>query len=1468
MGAGAIAFRLGAGLDEKSANRARAIIDDFARRIDIEPPEWHDGGGSLEISDVSVHVAEATWDYAKKVRENLLDIRPGVRIGACSAVGEDAQHVRALAELLADKAREGDIALGWALVRQLANPIWDEVEVESGLTQVIHFPANGSGRSGVEFARLIPVGPIGRYVGRDLDYPKDAEGFLELPASRSVRRVEELAQESRALILGDPWMGKTWVATQMEKQLGARSDFVWKLSFERDVAVPHDWERWKHSGQHGYVLIDAMDEGFYRGVSVGEKLRFLRDIGTQSPLHIFAFSRESHKDRSVNALGWTSVGTPYIWHLYPLDADRAAVALARPGEWTLGRERVEQVRHHIRRLDDERLVRDYNVLARLAESADPLTAEDLELRVIEHLCSGKGDIENTALDVRVEAAARVAAVLQFSDVEFIDLDDESYLPRDRHSPVKLDEAFPRDGDGKRAVRALARSSLFERNHAQGYRFRQHFAKERLAAHALRNASNLLVRRLLTGPRGGVLLAHKAVVDRLATTVPNRRSVFEQLEREAPRALESEKAARLFDALLEAVGTSDLNLGRDRALSAMADRAVASRALAVIADSGRTEGQRRVALDIAEVNADAAPGWEPLSEVALAVALDSTAPADLRKACTRTIYRLERARVLRPQLDALCAEELEDTAGLRAVVLTAKLEAGAEALTIAAHAPVRVPGLIDDRAFLFDSIVFKLSDAEVRIVLDQRLGIVPMTLPPHALNELFGSSFGRWCGFTWEKDDFERLLRVAECKEYAWELESAISAKAEGDSVLRRALFEVLLDAKPHWIQLKPEDAEWLAGYVQGKVNENLATRAYGFLRTQTVADEPRGRVEAWLHTHHAKVIEIPEGAERAGERGRAEELRQEQELRKNTPRRRALAMRDVSEVTQEILAADISPIEQIRHLGWVLFTEERLRPRNVVGSYDSLGPALQKEVVTALAKAFASAVPTELPSATTSSYPSTVMYEARAFSAMVLHREGDWPSASLVARWLRSALFMSAPDIATVTHACLRAAEAETKTALLEALRRDASHRNDSRTAQILPSQIFDDPGFVGATLDIAAAPSVRAPAVADIVWTLAGRVGARLIAALGERTWPSAIEPIIVATRTYLEDGGRIGAVLGRISDVAGVDVLEPLYRDRLGDSPWFVDVQQWRSPPRLMLAEWLLPRFPLTEVTPPFDGLVRVTTATRRIELRDSVLSALVHRSDELSRSSLRKLSSDHPSIAEWDALVQRQRAVDEILRQIEGEPESIPPREIATMLDAGAPTSLRGADDLFVLLMETIEGTIKGDTSPNTHMIWQNGGAPTAREPNERRLLEYLRTRLKDLLSARSSVLVQPIVEPTLGHGDRPDLMIEVASQNAQHAELERVVIELKWSHDSRLHTDMEKLVTNYLGDNQGGHGIYVVGYSGSPAGGVEPLEQQLRQQASELQDEHPSKRVGVVVLPVVRPAPARAKARKPAPRGAGK
>jgi hypothetical protein len=46
--------------------------------------------------------------------------------------------------------------------------------------------------------------------------------------------------------------------------------------------------------------------------------------------------------------------------------------------------------------------------------------------------------------------------------------------------------------------------------------------------------------------------------------------------------------------------------------------------------------------------------------------------------------------------------------------------------------------------------------------------------------------------------------------------------------------------------------------------------------------------------------------------------------------------------------------------------------------------------------------------------------------------------------------------------------------------------------------------------------------------------------------------------------------------------------------------------------------------------------------------------------------------------------------------------------------------------------------------------------------------------------------------------------------------------------------------------------------------------IRERASELQDQHPSKRIGVVVLPVIRPAPARPKAKpkKAAPRGARK
>ncbi|HWM95073.1 MAG TPA: hypothetical protein VN493_30235 [Thermoanaerobaculia bacterium] len=133
------------------------------------------------------------------------------------------------------------------------------------------------------------------------------------------------------------------------------------------------------------------------------------------------------------------------------------------------------------------------------------------------------------------------------------------------------------------------------------------------------------------------------------------------------------------------------------------------------------------------------------------------------------------------------------------------------------------------------------------------------------------------------------------------------------------------------------------------------------------------------------------------------------------------------------------------------------------------------------------------------------------------------------------------------------------------------------------------------------------------------------------------------------------------------------------------------------------------------------------------------------------------------------------------------------------------------------------------------------------HEDALQAYLHCRLSDRLS---SGILEPhprIVfldrEPLAASNMRNDLKIQTASLDGKPLTL---IIEVKWSDNAEVSTSLvEQLGKGYLLENRLTHGIYLVGWCGRGASGLESLGTALEEQARLYRQEQPK----ISIVPVV-------------------
>jgi hypothetical protein len=1448
---GVVAVELDIDVHDSLRQLVAAAISQLAIGADSEH-RWTGRYASLVLRGSSDAIPEMTWQLARRVYESLLSITKNFGIGVeCHASEHDA---RVAAELLTSKAPRPGIAIIWQRLGEMPNPPWSEVSL---VDELARYPSV-EGTTAAHLASAQLTTPPVRYVAREspqLHRDTDNEGFLLKDLTRH-RPLSDLISERKALVLGEPWLGKTWSANWLAHELTTISPFVWKLSFSKSGESSIDRNElteWRSSEQHGYILIDAIDEGFYRRIDVASRLRFLHAHADTPRLHVIAFARASHDTLCRQALGWSQDAKDVTWYLQPFDPDQAARALTRDDP-PRGRELIARVRHHIRRLNDITLIRDFHVLSALADAERDIGHAELENIVIQALCSVRPPDDRTPVEERVRTAARIAAILHFSGVETIDLADEHPgAKRSDGSPIRLSEAFPVRGFEKGAA-ALERSDLLEHIPGYGYRFRQQFAKERLAAYALRDARLALIRRLVCGSRGSSLLAHRPIVERLIATNSERRPTLRQLALANIRPLPADLAMRAFERILDVSGAGRWSLRNGDMLAALAHPAVAARVLQMIRVRPSAAAQMRTAFDLAVANADAF-GWEQTRETIFELAMDPDVTAELRLEAVHFICSHDASRGLRPRLDVLLNEPgiiaddaHDELARVRAVILRDRLDRGIPALEVAMVAPATDASTFDSRTALFMEIGRRLGDNEVRELLDQALDIAPRSLPEHVLSELEEGAYERWCALTWNTSDVPRIRRVLDT--HVHQIDEAVARNVQSDPDLRRQVFVALADRFPYLVRLKPEDAEWLFECVSATEtpHENLIREVYWYCQRDALAEPARIRLQGWLtgHAAYVEALETRIAANRADEERRAREYEDRAELNRSKTR-------FLPELIQEFMDAHAEPSRVIDWLGAVVFGGKHgLQQERIVGEFDDVREVLRERVMQRLVLALGLAEPFEVPSRAVNVFSSILTYEAEAFSAAVLRAGTSWLNEALVQKWLRCVLFVRADGHDAVVAACYDVATPATQKALLEALQRQVTGKDYANDVGEMPEAAMRDERFLQAALAIVATEGVQAGAREDAIFALAERVGSSLAPMLAVHTWPADAALLIAATRSYLTDGAGLGLVLAQVPSGDVPSFLEPLYRYR---SPWMVPWKEWPSSVLADMASYLLERLPLESDAPRSKRMnSSLTSEIKARDLRDQVLSTLIERDDGAASEALNRFAKDDSDIAQWIARTRSARAIDRILSEFDSESHQLRPSELAVMLEDGAPARFRSDDDVYHASVEALE-TIASEIGGHSDLVWVKRRA--GKEQNEKRLRQYLKMRIRDYLRLRAEV-IEPIEEGTEKHGDRPDLVATLGFAHAVSSSTQPcngVAIEIKWSHDRRLYSDLDKLARRYVVDQGRSNGIYAVGFTGHAGPrNCDSLRARLEKRAADLESANPGTRIGVVVLPVFRGAAA--------------
>jgi len=1288
----------------------------------------------------------------------------------------------------------------------------------------------------------------------------DAHGFFS--ATPETETFDAFWNHELVLVLGPPWMGKTFVSKQLKLHLdrvaqvpseGPFGTFVHRTDFEEESheeILPPWWQDWIGSDARACWIIDAVDEDGRTGSK--ETRRILNTCGNLPPekrakLCCFMFGRENELPKQIEQRLGEIYGQPEpeegrycVVRLAPLDADMALDYLGSEDAF----ERVCKI------IGDNGLqsVAGYPcVIDRLANQELGVQLNELIVwkQVLHELLRDKR-AESSATYTRssalqFDAAARLAVILTFSECDAVRETDiygdgpsiDSLIPQD-HFKSKMLNAAGRD---------VLHSTIFRRT-KRGYQFAQHHVQQWFAAFGVSDLSLNRLRPLLTDHKGKLLEVHNGVMGLLVRTT-NQKAVkdwiVEQYGGIAPRpdaaAWSLAESLSALDRLQSIAKTTPwgLSLWNDRGLTFLTAPHLGAELVKRLTNRSLDHTERQLIVDVAM-----ATRAKEIIPTAIKIAFDHSEDSRLRESAAALVMAIgDKANWLTFATEASKNNANDKLFNTMKATVAGKLyyehiwDFDTTVRALPADDPrsrtlfyrLEKDMTIDDaRRFLQSTDNVNRLSPELEAARENRqfrwvqLGVKAIELVAKQPNLL--------------PSDYKLLLPILlEQHRRRWRYYDDLNLLTviAGDSNARRALLRSIIgepmeivDRAPWQVRslIVPEDLLWLIPIAEAEHERHpwIWRCVLQVAQWNATAPEIRERVRTIAMDKVPGLLCEVEEEQANAIRDERERQNEERKLRK----RRTVKTFSMVELIDQTLGSSSIPLcEKMRRLSWVCLTDKSGRPTNVAGNWEDVDDERRQKVLDICSRALVECVPTDIPTA--NSYSMSIVYEANCFAKLTEGPPAGYTlDAVQVSRWLQSVLVITVSQDDAILARCHSKEPAATEAVLIKEIKRCLSFQPYSVFwLESLPPTAWT-PSFCETIAAIADEEQYVLQGRAGLLQTLFVYGNSHAMPVLTKWLQSPTIEQRRAAVDLLILKHPDL--IWDEFARQTASDVKDTLLhmRSLSGHHNVPPPLSLWKATFIEQLHALLMQIFP-PDTDPKRESGVAYGYGSEDAyrDLRRGLAPLLLSRGAVDDLAALDRMASSFPSTGIWYAQVKAEREAGSLLSDLLPKPAApktatIPFPKIVRLLDVSIYRLIRTTGDLLEALLEELTH-ISLDAQEHLSCLYYPRKATKQQRQVQKNLQEdalqaYFYCRLSDRLKDRVLDPDMKIIlnrEPLSTKDQRIDIKVQALTL-AQ--EIATVIIELKWSNHPAVSTSLStQLGQQYLVNASLTHGIYLVAWN---------------------------------------------------------